>query len=516
MYCTLAFDNSELSPCELERQVKQAAGGLQALGVAEGDVVALMLHNEPALVVAMLAVRELGAYFCLVNWHFRQDEVNFILVDSGAKVLIANINLIDQIAQGIPDSIPLQARLAVQPEPATRAAFRLGAAPLPLPAGFVGWQQWLGTQPARTEVVRAPRGAMVYTSGTTGKPKGVRRLPVPPAQQAEMAELAKGCYAEVFGIDEASRCLLSAPMYHSAPCSYAIVAATSDTWFRIEPRFDALQTLQIIERDRISHLYLVPTMYHRLLRLEAAQRMQHDLRSVQFVASTGAPCPPATKRQMIEWWGPVIHEAYASSETGYITAIGSEDALRKPGSAGRPIGKGQVRILDDAGDEVPTGSVGVIHVRQPAYPDFTYNHAEEARAKMERGGLVTVGDMGYFDGDGFLFICDRKSDMVISGGVNIYPAEIEAVIAGMPGVADCAVFGIPDDEFGESLLAAVQPVPGTVLDEAMLRAWLAPRLANFKVPRRYEFHASLPREDTGKIFKRKLREPHWAGRTRKV
>jgi long-chain acyl-CoA synthetase len=257
-------------------------------------------------------------------------------------------------------------------------------------------------------------------------------------------------------------------------------------------------------------------MYVRLLALPEAVRRRHDLSSMRFVASTGSPCTPEVKRAMIEWWGPVIHEAYGASELGYMTLLDSKDALRKPGSAGRPLPGVQMAILDDDGRALPQGEAGLIYVQQPAFADFGYIGNAEARQRIERDGLKTLGDIGYLDEDGFLFIVDRSADLVISGGVNIYPAEIEAVLQLMPGVADCAVFGIPDDEFGEALAAAVQPRPGAALAADAVRDFLAPRLAGYKVPRIVTFHDQLPREDSGKIFKRQLREPYWVGRTRRV
>jgi long-chain acyl-CoA synthetase len=274
--------------------------------------------------------------------------------------------------------------------------------------------------------------------------------------------------------------------------------------------------LRLIEAERISHLYLVPTMMRRLLQLPSELRARYGVRSVRFAASTGAPCDPQTKERMIEWWGPVFHEAYAASELGYITHIDSHEALRKPGSAGRPLTGATVRILAESGEELPRGSVGLIYARHTGATDFTYSNNDEARRRLERNGLWTLGDMGYLDEDGYLFLVDRNVDMVISGGVNIYPAEIEAVLLAMPGIADCAVFGVPDDDYGEALLAAVQTADGASVDAESVQAWLRERIANYKVPRRVVFHDQLPREETGKIFKRKLREPYWAGRDRRV
>jgi long-chain acyl-CoA synthetase len=219
---------------------------------------------------------------------------------------------------------------------------------------------------------------------------------------------------------------------------------------------------------------------------------------------------------MIEWWGPVVHEAYAASELGYVTVIDSDEALSHPGSVGRPVGEARLRIVDDTGAECPVGTPGRIYARQPAYPDFTYVNQPEARSQAERDGLVSVGDVGFVDADGYLYLCDRASDMVLSGGVNIYPAEIEAALASLPGIADSAVFGVPDEEYGEALLAAIEMLPGAQASADAVRRHLVERIAGFKVPLRIEFHAALPREETGKIFKRRLRDPHWAGRDRRI
>jgi long-chain acyl-CoA synthetase len=516
MYPTLSFDQQSFDPAVLESMVARVAGGLHELGIGDGDTIALMSRNQPAPLVAMLAARTLGAYFCPINWHFKAEEAGWILSDSGARALIADRDLVPRIAAGIPDSVLPAARLAIRPEPSVRRAAHIVGSALAMPEGFTSWEAWLPAQPRYIGPPRTARGFVPYTSGTTGRPKGVRRMPIDPSQADAFAAASAALSSAVFGIRPESRCLISAPLYHSAPASYVMFAAARGAWLRIEPRFDAAATLAAIERHRITHLYLVPTMMHRLLRLPEDVRRRHDLSSLQFVLTTGAPCPAQTKRAMIDWWGPVVHEAYAASELGYVTMIDSGQALAHPGSVGRPLGGAQLRILDDAGHECPAGTPGRIYARQPAYPDFTYLNQPEARMHAERDGLVSVGDVGFVDADGFLHLCDRASDMVLSGGVNIYPAEIEAALATLPGIADSAVFGIPDEEYGEALLAAIEMLPGVSGDADAVRNHLTERLAGFKVPRRIEFHAALPREETGKIFKRRLRDPHWAGRERSI
>ena len=484
MTAAVLFGQELIAAGEVERRAACAAGGLARAGVGEGDTVALMLRNEPAYFDLMLGCRRLGAYHCPINWHFKADEAGFILRDSGARLLASRPDLLAEIQAGIPAGLPV----------------------------IADWAAWLAAQAPWTGTPRTPRGNMPYTSGTTGRPKGVRRTPATDGERKLAAEL----YRVALGIEPGMRALVSAPLYHSAPNLYALQAILAGELLVLEPRFDAEATLALIERHRLTNVYLVPTMYVRLLKLPAEVRGRYDLSSVRFVSSTGSPCAPEVKRAMIEWWGPVFTETYASSETGHITFIDSHEWLAKPGSVGRVLGGGRLRILDDEGRELPAGEIGTIYARQPAYPDFTYSNDRAARAALERDGLWSVGDMGYVDAEGYLYIADRKSDMVISGGVNIYPAEIEAALHGMPGVADCAVFGIPDAEFGEALCAAVQPAAGATLDALSVQGYLKDKIANYKIPRRVTFHDALPREDSGKIFKRRLRDPYWEKAGRRI
>jgi long-chain acyl-CoA synthetase len=238
-------------------------------------------------------------------------------------------------------------------------------------------------------------------------------------------------------------------------------------------------------------------------------KRRHDLSSLRWVTHGAAPCAPAVKRQMIEWWGPVINEYYGATETGIVVWHNSEEALRKPGTVGHVVPGALLRIVDEEGRDVKQGEVGEIYLKGPHLSEFTYNNDDAKRREVGLGELVTVGDVGYQDADGYIFLCDRKRDMIISGGVNIYPAEIESVLIQMPGVRDCAVFGIPDEEFGEQICAHVEPQAGAELQASDVRAYLGGHLARYKVPKVVEFSAALPREDSGKIFKRKLRAPYW-------
>ncbi len=490
-------------------RLMQSANGLKALGIGAGDVVALMLYNEPLMVELQMAARHLGAHFCLINWHFKAAEVAHILTDSQAKLLIVNADLQQQIEGGV--RAGLQVAYA-DPTAATRRAFGLGDASFRSALSDLDWTVHRAKFPVEAQGAERPGSLMAYTSGTTGLPKGIKRVAPTPEQVQSINRLS----ATALGLVPGARVLVSAPLYHSAPCSYVGLAAILDTELWLEPRFDPERTLQLIATEQITHAYLVPTMYTRLLKLPPSTRARYDVSSLQFVASTGAPCPHLVKRDMIEWFGPVIHESYASSEFGYITHIDSHESLQKPGSAGRPMEHATVRIVSEEGQTLPSGTVGLIYARHHGVPDFTYSGNHAARQKLELDHLWTLGDMGYLDQDGYLFVVDRKADMVISGGVNIYPAEIEAVLITMEGVADCAVFGIPCSEFGERLLAVVQPRPEASLTSEAIQAFLRARIAGFKVPREIVFAEQLPREETGKIFKRRLREPYWSSAGRSV
>ena len=259
---------------------------------------------------------------------------------------------------------------------------------------------------------------------------------------------------------------------------------------------------------------MVPTMFIRLMKLPDEVRRRYDMSTLRHIIHAAAPCPADVKRAMIEWWGPVIYEFYGSTESGAVTFATSEDALRKPGTVGKVSPGAELRFVGEDGRILPQGEIGEIYSRIAGNPDFTYHNKPEKRAEIDRDGFITSGDVGYMDAEGYVFLCDRNRDMVISGGVNIYPAEIEAVLHAVPGVHDCAVFGIPDAEFGEALMAVVEPQPGRVLDPMEIRTRLKASLADYKVPKHIEIQHKLPREDSGKIFKRRLRDPYWeqAGR----
>ena len=508
--------NRTVTAEEFEQRARRAATVISSFGVAKGDGVALYLRNDLAYFEAVFGAGMLGIYPVPVNWHYTPDEANYLLVDSAVKLLIIHADLYEPVREAIPAGLPV---VIVATPPEIREAYKLPDAPPP--AGLPLWHKLVdAAEPFAGEGEPAP-SSIIYTSGTTGRPKGVKRGAFTP-EQAEAVNTMLGWsygYTDILAGKRDPATITTAvigPIYHSAPNAHSAFSIRAGANVVITPRFDAEELLALIERERITHLNMVPIMFNRLLRLPAEVRSKYDLSSLRYVTHAAAPCPPPVKRAMIDWWGPVINEYYGSTEMGNVTSLTSEEWLAHPGSVGKVMPGVTLRVIDADGNDVPTGTVGEVIAIGRQGADFTYQNAPEKRAAMEKFGLVTPGDMGYFDADGFLYLCDRINDMIISGGANIYPAEIEAELHKLSGVADCAVFGIPDEEFGESVYAVVQPMPGVALDAEELRAGLKKVLTGYKVPRRIDFADSLPREDSGKIFKRKLRAPFWEGRERAI
>ena len=496
-----------LAGAAFTERVARAASGFAALGVRQGDCVALLLRNDFAFMEASLAAVRLGAYAVPINWHFKAEEVAYVLADCGARVLVAHADLLAPVARAVPAGVRV---LAVPVPPELAAAY---GSPPGDAAGATEWDGWLaGHQPWQGAPL-PQASSMIYTSGTTGRPKGVRRQPLTADLEARMA----GYRERVYGLAPGVRTMIPGPLYHSAPNAFALRAARVAGLIALMPRFDPEAFLALVEKHRIEAMFMVPTMFVRLLKLPAEVRACHDLSSLKFVMHAAAPCPPEIKRAMIDWLGPVIHEFYGSTESGAVTVVDSHEWLERPGTVGRPIKGGEVRIYDDAGKQLGPGEAGEVYTRLEFLPEFTYHQLPDKRAEIDREGFITSGDVGYLDEAGYLFLCDRKRDMVISGGVNIYPAEIEAVLITCPGVKDCAVFGIPDGEYGEQLMAVIEPQPGIPQPAiADVRTYLGQHLAGYKVPKQIEFGRDLPREDSGKIFKRRLRDPYWANAGRAI
>ncbi len=492
---------------EVNDRSRLIAGGLAALGVKQGDSVGILMRNDIAFLEAAYAVMTLGAYAVPINWHFKSDEIAYVVGDSGARVLIGHADLLHGLAGVVPAGVTL---LSLTPPPEIVTTYRIDSALCSAAPGTIDFDGWLAKQtPYDGPALPQPQN-MIYTSGTTGHPKGVKRYAPTPEQTASMEAMR----ALIYGLKPGVRALLPGPLYHSAPNAFGLRAGRLGDLLVIMPRFDAEEFLRIIDEQKIDNVFMVPTMFTRLLKLPESVRKSYDVSSLRHIIHAAAPCPADVKRAMIEWFGPVIFEFYGSTESGAVTFANSEDALKKPGTVGKISPGAELRFIGDDGRILPQGEIGEIYSRIAANPDFTYHNKPEKRAEIDRDGFITSGDVGYIDADGYVFICDRKRDMVISGGVNIYPAEIEAVLHGLSGVHDCAVFGIPDEEFGEALMAVVEPLPDAKLDVTAIREQLKLALAGYKVPKHIEVQQSLPREDSGKIFKRRLRDPYWqrAGR----
>jgi long-chain acyl-CoA synthetase len=494
---------------EVADRAARMAGGLQRLGVGQGDNVCILLRNDITFIEAAYAAMQLGAYAVPVNWHFKPEEINYVLKDSGTRVLIGHADMLHQLRDAIPTGVTV---LGVPTPPEILSNYKIDSDLLVTPDFAVDLEPWLAGQPPYDGPALPQPSNMIYTSGTTGHPKGVRRN-APTPQQTAAAERLR---ALIYGLKPSVRALLPGPLYHSAPNSFGLRAGRLGGALVLMPRFDPEAFLRLVQDERVDTVFMVPTMFVRLMKLPEAVRRKYDVSSLRHVVHAAAPCPAEVKRAMIEWWGPVIHEYYGSTESGALTFANSADALNKPGTVGKVLSGVELRFLGDDGDPLPQGEIGEIYSRNLDSPDFTYHNKPEKRAEIERDGFITSGDVGYIDADGYVFICDRKRDMVISGGVNIYPAEIEAALHAVPGVHDCAVFGIPDDEFGEALMAVVEPQVGVALDPAHIRARLKTSLADYKVPKHVEISSHLPREDSGKIFKRRLRDPYWERAGRRI
>jgi long-chain acyl-CoA synthetase len=487
-----------LPPDQLFARARRAAAGLHDLGVWQGDQIALLLRNDATFFEASLGATLLGASPVPLNWHLTAEEIGYILDDCGAKVLIAHADLLTENVLALCGGIEV---IAVDTPAEIAQAFQVPAQRRHAPGGIPEWSAWLEAYGEWLDTPRAVSGPMFYTSGTTGRPKGVKRKSAPP----EVIAAIERRTSLAWGFDlRPLRAVMTGPMYHSAPNAYGLYVIRSGGLLVLQPRFDAAELLALIERHRITHLHMVPTMFVRLLALPEATRRRHDLSSLRFVTHGSAPCPPEVKRRMIDWWGPILHEYYAMTEIGIVAASTSAEWSEHPGSVGRAVPGVTVRILREDRSDCAAGEPGEICVRSDTTTRFTYHRAEEKTEAVRFGDFVATGDVGHLDAAGFLYISDRKTDMVISGGVNIYPAEIEHLLMELPNVRDCVVFGVPDEEFGERLVAVIESAGA--LDEPAVRDALKGRLAGFKIPRDMCFVARLPREDSGKIKKRLVRQ----------
>jgi long-chain acyl-CoA synthetase len=491
-----------VSYADLAREADRYGRGFQSLGLTAGDTVATLLPNGVAALAVYFAAIETGLYVVPINWHQVPAEVAHILRDSAAGVFVADERFAGTAAEA--------AGLAGITH--RFVAGRSGAVPGFEPLGALG-DDGSGERP----FPRTHGAPMLYTSGTSGRPKGVRR-PLTGADPDDAAVTA-AWFFHVFGLAPFGGHvhLCGSPLYHTAVLNFAAISIQLGHLVVLMDGWDPEEALALTEQHRVTHTHAVPTQFRRMLALPGAVRARYDTSSLRAVIHSAAPCPQPVKREMIEWLGPVIVEYYAATEGGG-TLITSEQWLRKPGSVGLPWPGSEVRVLDRAHHEVAPRQRGLVYMRMGT-SSFSYHNDEEKTRAARAGDLFTVGDIGYLDEDGYLFLCDRDSDVIISGGVNIYPAEIEAELSCHPAVADAAVFGIPHDDWGEEVKAVVEPVAGTQAGPALtgeLLAFLAGRVAKFKLPRTIDYVAELPRDPNGKLYKRRLRDPYWAGRERAI
>jgi long-chain acyl-CoA synthetase len=488
----MAGTGETLSYGELERRSVQLARVLHEAGLRPGDTVALLTENSlRAFEVYWAAVRS-GLYITAVNNRLKPDEVGYIVADSGAAALIVSAEQAATAGAITGQANGVKLRLAFGGEV----------------TGYGGYEETIAKASA---VPRAdqPRGAtMLYSSGTTGRPKGVRP-PLPEGQIGDAADTLTALASGFFGVTGESVYLSPGPIYHAAPLRWSAAIQANGGSVVMMKRFDAEQALRAIEWRKVTHAQFVPTMFVRMLQLPQHVRERYDVSSLRVAIHAAAPCPVEVKRKMIDWWGPILVEYYAGTEGNGMTAVDSATWLTRPGTVGRAV-HGVIRICADEGTELPAGQTGTVYFEQDEVPFAYHNDPDKTRAAQhpEHPGWTTLGDIGYLDGDGFVFLTDRKAFTIISGGVNIYPQEIENVLALHPAVYDVAVIGVPDPEMGESVAAFVQPaagaVPGPELEREII-AFVKSKIAGFKAPRTVHFIDDLPRTEAGKLMKSQLK-----------
>jgi long-chain acyl-CoA synthetase len=475
----------------LHRRANRVANAMAGLGCVEGDRVAWMSFNSIAGAEIANGVRRAGLVIVPVNYRLRGAEIAYVLNDSGARVAAAGPD-----HAGAMD----EARGGVQGE------VRYIAAAGPPPAGWLAYEGLLANAPEEFEAIGIGLGpSMIYTSGTTGNPKGAWR-----PHGVNIANVLQ--VISIFELAQSDVHLVCGPGYHSAVAFFSALHQVLGSTIVMQPKFDADAALDLIERHRVTTTFMAPTLLARLV--DAHHRRRRDTSSLRAVILGASPCPYALKVRAEEAFGQVLWEFYGATETGINTVLRPEDQLRKPGSCGTVVSGQTIRLVRDDGAEAAPGEPGELMVRNDWQAEY-YNRPEATNHSLH-DGFFSVGDVAYRDDEGFYFICDRRIDMIISGGVNVYPAEVEAVLHAHPAVMDAAVVGVPDDEWGEAVKAVVQLRPGGRATADSLIAWCGGRLAGYKKPRSVDFVDELPRDAAGKLLKRMLRDRYWAGTGRTI
>ena len=474
---------------QLNDRSNRCAQLFAALGLRPGDGIAFCLENHPRWFEITWAAQRSGLYYTPISSRLLAPEVAYIVNDCGAKVFLTSMSKSD-VARALTGCLP-QVHTALMLD---------GTVP-----GYTSYEAAVAPYPVEPLPVELEGQAMLYSSGTTGRPKGVK-VPLsgqPAGTPPSLVQIA----AELYTMNAETVYLSPAPLYHAAPLNFCMSVHRLGGTIIIMDRFDALEALRLIERYRVTHSQWVPTMFVRMLKLADEARRQYDLSSQQVAIHAAAPCPIPVKEQMIAWWGPILHEYYAGTEGNGFTAITSAEWLTHKGSVGRAV-TGEIHIVDEAGDALPPSAVGTIYFAG-GRPFVYHNDPEKTASAYHASGWSTLGDIGYLDHEGYLYLTDRKADMIIAGGVNIYPQEVENLLVTHPKVTDVAVFGVPNPDLGEEVKAVVQPVEmadaGPALAQELL-SFCQQHLARFKCPRSIDFEAELPRHPTGKLYKRLLKE----------
>lgn len=503
----LADDAGELTFAELDERVNRTINAMRGAGLGEGDTIAIVAGNCNEWFVVALACANAGITFVPVNWHLVAPEIAYILGDSGSKAVVTDHRFADTVAAALDDP--------------QAAGVTLGlVAGSPSDGRFTNLDEFCASGSPDDPGDQRFGGPMFYTSGTTGNPKGVRGSlsAMPPGTTPDVWHLIGAGLADLLATPGVT--VLCGPVYHSAQWAFSFLPMMAGSATVMQHAYDSAGVLDLIDRYQATNIHLVPTQMKRLVDLPADVKAGFDGSSLELVLHGAAPCPPAVKRSLIEWWGPKVSEYYGSTEASVVTLITSEEWLAKGGSVGKAMANMEIIVVGDDGSRKGPGEQGTLYFRNAMGLDFEYHNApaKTADAHLEPG-VYTTGDVGYLDDDGYLWLSDRKIDMIISGGVNIYPAEIEGVLGGHPLVADVTVIGVPNDEFGEEVKAVVVPGDGVAADDelrATLAAHCRENLAGYKRPRSYDFADALPRTGTGKVQKRKLRETYWEGTDRQI